>query len=116
LETARGQVAFLHASWTEWKNLFSFEIAGRFGKLEIAGLGGSYGVERLTWYKMSPEMGPPETSTWEYPEADDSWQAEWSEFLEDIRLNRQPNPGVGDAQAALRVIEQIYLQQREGRG
>ncbi len=33
LETAGGQVAFLHASWTEWKNLFSFEIAGRAGKL-----------------------------------------------------------------------------------
>jgi len=115
LETARGQVAFLHASWTEWKNLFSFEIAGRVGKLEISGLGGSYGVERLAWYKMSPEMGPPETSTWEYPEADDSWLVEWGEFLEDIRLNRQPNPGIADAQATLRVIEQIYLQARESR-
>jgi len=39
LETARRQVAFLHASWTEWKNLFNFEIAGRFGKLEVNGLG-----------------------------------------------------------------------------
>ena len=68
LETARGQVAFLHASWTEWKNLFSFEIAGRVGKLEISGLGGSYGTERLTWYKMSAEMGPPETLAWEYPD------------------------------------------------
>ena len=68
LETARGQVAFLHASWTEWKNLFSFEIAGRVGKLEINGLGGSYGTERLTWYQMSPEMGPPETLAWEYPD------------------------------------------------
>ena len=32
LETARGQVAFLHASWTEWKNLFSFEICGPRGQ------------------------------------------------------------------------------------
>ena len=79
-------MAFLHASWTEWKNLFSFEIAGRVGKLEISGLGGSYGTERLTWYKMSPEMGPPETLAWEYPMADDSWQAENAAFLEDIRL------------------------------
>ena len=68
LETARGQVAFLHASWTEWKNLFSFEIAGRTGKLEINGLGGSYGIERLTCYHMLPEMGPPETTVWEYPD------------------------------------------------
>jgi predicted dehydrogenase len=108
LETARGQVAFLHAGWTEWKNLFSFEISGRVGKLEISGLGGSYGTERLTWYKMSPEMGPPETFAWEYPMADDSWHAENAAFFEDIQLGRQPNPGVADAQAALRIIESIY--------
>ena len=49
-------------SCTEWKNLFSFEIYGRDGKLQIDGLGGSYGVERLTCYRMLPEMGPPETT------------------------------------------------------
>ena len=103
-----GQVAFLHASWTEWKNLFSFEISGRVGKLEISGLGGSYGSERLTWYKMSAEMGPPETTSWEYPMADDSWHAENAAFLEDIRLGRQPDPGITDAQAMLRVIESVY--------
>ncbi len=108
LETARGQVAFLHAGWTEWKNLFSFEIAGRVGKLEISGLGGSYGSERLTWYKMSPEMGPPETFAWEYPMADDSWHAENAAFFEDIRLGRQPDPGIADAQAMLRVVESVY--------
>jgi len=108
LETALGQIAFLHASWTEWKNLFSFEIAGRAGKLEISGLGGSYGVERLTWYRMSAEMGPPETVAWEYPMADDSWDTECAAFLEDIELRRQPQPGIADAQAALRIIESIY--------
>jgi predicted dehydrogenase len=108
LETPRGQVAFLHASWTEWKNLFSFEITGRVGKLEISGLGGSYGPERLTWYKMSPEMGPPETFAWEYPMADNSWEAENAAFLDDIRLGRTPNPGIADAQAALRIIERVY--------
>jgi predicted dehydrogenase len=112
LETARRQVAFLHASWTEWKNLFSFEIAGRVGKLEINGLGGSYGTERLTWYKMSPEMGPPETFAWEYPMADDSWQTENAAFLEDIRLHRHPDPGIADAQAALRIIEAVYQDKR----
>jgi predicted dehydrogenase len=113
LRTAGGQTAFLHASWTEWKNTFSFELYGRTGKLEIAGLGGSYGVERLTFYRMSPEMGPPETTTWEYPMADDSWEVEFREFLEDIRLGREPSPGLDDAQAALRVIEKVY--QESGR-
>jgi predicted dehydrogenase len=108
LRTAAGQMAFLHASWTEWKNMFSFEIFGRSGKLEIAGLGGSYGTERLTCYRMLPEMGPPETTTWEYPMADDSWEVEFHEFLKDIRLGREPSPGLADAQAALRVVEKLY--------
>jgi predicted dehydrogenase len=108
LTTAGGQTASLHASWTEWKNTFSFEIYGRTGKLEIGGLGGSYGTERLTFYRMSPEMGPPETTAWEYPMADDSWEAEFAEFMEDIRLGRPPAAGLADAQAALRVVEELY--------
>jgi len=115
LETARNQVAFLHASWTEWKNLFSFEIAGSIGKLEISGLGGSYGVERLTWYKMSAALGHPETQAWEYPMADDSWEVECAAFLDDIRLGRQPQPGVADAQAALRIVEQVYASSMDTR-
>jgi len=112
LETATGQTAFLHASWTEWKNLFSLEIAGRDGKLEISGLGGSYGVERLAFYHMTPQMGPPETTIWEFPMADDSWQTEFAAFLEDIRTGRQPDPGIADAQAALRVVEAVYRERR----
>jgi predicted dehydrogenase len=108
LETSGGQVAFLHTGWSEWKNLFSLEISGRTGKLEISGLGGSYGVERLTFYRMLPQMGPPETTIWEYPMADDSWNVEFATFLEDIRLRRSPQPGLADAQAALRVVEQVY--------
>jgi predicted dehydrogenase len=108
LETANGQVAFLHCSCTEWKNLFSLEIYGRNGKLHIEGLGGSYGTERLSYYKMLPQMGPPETTIWEYPMGDSSWKLEFDEFLEDIRLNRTPSPGAADAYAALRIVEQIY--------
>jgi predicted dehydrogenase len=108
LKTGQKQVAFLHASCTEWKNTFSFELYGRAGKLQIDGLGGSYGVERLTYYKMLPEMGPPETMAWEYPMADDSWDVEMAEFLEDIRLNRQPEAGLRDAIAALDIVSRIY--------
>jgi predicted dehydrogenase len=108
LHTAKRQVAFLHASWTEWKNLFSLEIFGRLGKLEIAGLGGSYGVERLVYYRMLPQMGPPDTTVWEYPISDTSWELEFAEFVQDIRLGRQPAAGLCDAQAALQVVERIY--------
>jgi predicted dehydrogenase len=113
LRTAGGQVASLHATWTEWKNLFSFEIYGRDAKLEISGLGGSYGVERLTYYRMLPEMGPPETTFWEYRRPDESWRAELLEFLEDIRLNRQPSPGIADAEAALAIVETVYREAQD---
>lgn len=108
LKTPRQQVAFLHVSWTEWKNLFSFEIFGHDAKLHIEGLGGSYGIERLTYYRMLPQMGPPDTATWEYPMGDDSWEAEFAEFLEDIQLNRAPAASLSDARAALAVVEKIY--------
>jgi predicted dehydrogenase len=108
LRTAKQQAAFLHASCSEWKNLFSMEIYGRDGKLEISGLGGSYGVERLTWYKMLPEMGPPETTAWEYPMGDNSWAVELAEFYDDIRLDREPTVGLRDAYASLKIINHIY--------
>jgi predicted dehydrogenase len=108
LKTREKQTAFLHASCSEWKNTFSFELYGREGKLQIDGLGGSYGIERLAWYKMLPQMGPPETTIWEYPMADDSWDTEMREFREDIRLHRQPAAGLRDASAALAVVDQIY--------
>jgi predicted dehydrogenase len=110
LKTPRQRVAFLHVSCTEWKNLFSLEIYGKSAKLHIEGLGGSYGVERLSYYRMLPEMGPPETTIWEYPGGDNSWQLEFSEFLEDIRLGRTPAANLKDARAALEVVEKIYSQ------
>jgi predicted dehydrogenase len=108
LRNAAGATAWLHVSCSEWKNLFSFEIYGRTGKLHIEGLGGSYGIERLYYYKMLPEMGPPETTIWEYPRGDNSWSREMQEFLDDIRLNRVPSPGLKEARAALAAVEQIY--------
>jgi predicted dehydrogenase len=108
LKTAGKQVAFLHASCTDWKNTFSWELCGRDGKLQIDGLGGSYGVERLAWYRMLPGMGPPETTIWEYPMPDNSWATEMAEFLEDIRQGREPAPGLHDAIAALAVVARIY--------
>lgn len=110
LRTRDERAAFLHVSCTEWKNLFSLEVYGKLGKLQVDGLGGSYGVERLTYYRMLPQMGPPETQAWEYPGADRSWALEFEEFLEDIRLGREPAAGLEDARAALEVVARVYAQ------
>ena len=113
LRTQAGQVAWLHATWTEWKNMFSFEIVGRAGKLAIDGLGGSYGTERLTFYKMLPQMGPPETTTWEFPSSDESWAAEFEDFASAIRTGRKPSGDIDDAVTALKIIDQVYGERKQ---
>lgn len=110
LRTAQNQVAHLHVTWTEWKNLFSFEIYGKTAKLHIEGLGGSYGPERLYHYQMLPKMGPPDTVIYEYPPGDTSWAVEFAEFVEDIRLNRTPAASLHDAHAALKIVRAVYQQ------
>ncbi|MBT6148395.1 MAG: Gfo/Idh/MocA family oxidoreductase, partial [Gemmatimonadetes bacterium] len=59
LRTADGQVASLHVSWTQWRNLFSLEVFGENGYAIAEGLGGSYGPERLTIGHRRPEGGVP---------------------------------------------------------
>jgi len=108
LRTSVGQTAWLHVSCTEWKNLFSLEIYGRNAKIAMEGLGGSYGMERLTFYKMKPEMGPPDTTVWEFPAGDDSWMAEMTAFIDDIRLGREPSPGLREGICTLETVEAIY--------
>ncbi len=108
LRTAHGQIAWLHASCTEWKNLFSFEVFGRDGKLQVDGLGGSYGVERLTYYRMLPAMGPPETTAWEFPGEDLSWNAEYAHLQACIRERTRPLGTLEDALAALRIVGEAY--------
>ena len=108
LRNAKQQVAFLHVSSSEWKNLFSLEIYGHKGKLHIEGLGGSYGIEKLSFFKMLPEMGPPDTTVWEYPRGDNSWALEFAEFIEDIRLKRTPSANLEDARAILTIVQKIY--------
>lgn len=108
LRTAAGQTAWLHVSCTEWKNMFSLELYGRDAKIAIDGLGGSYGPERCTYYKMLPEMGPPETTVWEYPPGDQSWALELADFEKDILANRTPHPGLPEGCRTLEIVEHIY--------
>src|SRR3954452_6162644 len=112
LRSQGGQLAWLHASWTEWKNSFSFEIFGRDGKLVIDGLGGSYGEERLIHYRMLPQMGPPETTIFEYPGQDQSWKAEFDDFVAAVNDNRRPCGDIADAAANFAIVDEIYRKYR----
>ncbi len=108
LRNKDSNVAFLHASCTEWKNMFSMEIYGKKGKLDINGLGGSYGKERIIHYKMSDEMGPPDAEEWSYEGKDESWAKEMNELYKDIEQNRDPNPGLKDVYEVLKIIDKVY--------
>jgi len=108
LRTAAQQMAWLHVSWTEWKNTFSFELYGKTGKLHVEGLGGSYGTERLSYYRMSPQMGPPETVIHEFPGPDQSWALEFADFARSVETGGAGCGGVEDALKALDVVDAIY--------
>jgi hypothetical protein len=59
---------------------------------------------------MRPEMGPPDTTIHEYPRGDESWAVETRAFVDDIRLNREPSPGLAEGIRTLEIVEQIYRQ------
>ena len=115
-DRADGPWTMFHASWTEWKNLFSLEIFCRSAKLQVDGLARSYGAQRLTIYAMGPALGPPEVETTDFAADDDSWRREWQEFAEAIHA-ADGRPLSGDLDSALygwRCVEEAYARHASG--
>lgn len=98
--------AMLHVSWTEWKNLFSLEIYCVTAKLQVDGLVGSYGPQRLRIYRMGPRLGPPALEEINYPDDDPSWTAEWEHFAAAV-VAQDGRPLLGDLQSARDALEQV---------
>ena len=105
MRTAAGQVASLHVSWTQWKNLFSLEVFGRDGYAVAEGLGGSYGEERLLLGRRPPEGGAPQEQLRRFPGPDRSWSREWKAFVDAVE--GRPAPGA-DGEAALRTMHHLW--------
>ncbi len=108
-----GVTASFHVSWTNWRNIFSFEIFGTQGYIYINGLGGSYGPETLELGRRRPEGGRPDIETIEYPPEDVSWTAEWNEFRTAIDERRTPLGSGRDGLMANLVIEALYRSSAE---
>jgi predicted dehydrogenase len=53
-------------------------------------------------------MGPPETTRWEYPFPDYSWEVETAEFVAAIQEGRRPIGDADEAAATMKVIERAY--------
>jgi predicted dehydrogenase len=128
LRTATGKTAWLHASWTQWKNLFSFEIYGREGSLEISGLAGHYGPQRLQIARRRPQGGPPDLQEMDFSSdkkgtpQDDVWTREWAAFISRLVESRQATSGKQgsvsacglDAWETLRIVDAAYESSRSG--
>ena len=95
----------LHVSWTQWKNLFSFEVFGTEGYVVVEGLGGSYGPCTLRCGKHFATGGAPEETCQEFDGSESSWAPEWQEFASAIAENRQP---LGSGLDALRAAEMVH--------
>ncbi|MBV9182332.1 MAG: Gfo/Idh/MocA family oxidoreductase [Acidobacteria bacterium] len=131
MRTAQEKTAMLHVSWTQWKNLFTFEIFGPQGSVSVDGLGGSYGEERLTLARRLSGGGAPEMTEIRFNQVasagngGDGWRAnqeeaaitvttncwdeEWADF---VRAIEKPNPKraatAADGYENLKIVDALY--------
>ena len=111
--TEKGQVASLHSSLTQWKNVFSLELFGQDGYIIVDGLGGGYGTEKVTLGKNA-FFEPFRDETTEFRGGDSSWYEEWKEFMTAIKERREPLGNGNDGLEALKLVNAIYKSAREG--
>jgi predicted dehydrogenase len=107
LRTKAGQVASIHVSLTQWKNLFSFEVFGSEGYTVSEGLGGSYGNEHFMFGRKD-FIKPFSEELVEFRGEDRSWLEEWHEFVTCIKENREPLGNGYDGLAAMRIVNSVY--------
>jgi len=110
MKNKNNQYAQLSVTCVEWKNIFSFELMLQKAKIQIDGLGRSYGKEKLTLYKMKPEMGLPDVEEFEFPDEDLSWKKENKIFFQRIRKQNYSPTAINDAFYVLKIIDKIYSQ------
>ncbi len=111
---ASGVVASFHTSWTQWKNLFSFELFGTLGSLVAEGLGRSYGTEQLTVARRNPLGGVPEVEQLTFDGPDDSWRLEWADFLSAIHTGSRYLGTSDDGVTAMEMIDALYRSAHAG--
>lgn len=117
LKNEHGQIAQLHASWTHWKKMFRLELYGMEGYCTVEGLGGQYGVERLTQGKRVFGRDAPRETMQEFPsepgKPDIALQHSWEEFVQSVQQGRDIGQSARNAAIVLRLIERGYAVQRK---
>lgn len=115
LAISPSETAQIHVSWTQWVNLFSLEIYGRDGYLELNGRDGHYGQQKLKWGRRRPDHSRPDEETFDFSPHNDSWAREWEDFVQAIQSGREPMGHIGDSLRTLELVEAAYTSARERR-
>jgi predicted dehydrogenase len=114
MKTGGGVVCSVHASLTQWINLFELEVYGDKGSLRVEALGASYGVEKLVFSEHDAN-GPFAYHTTEYRGGDVSWKDEWAEFTRAIDGGVDPIGDGVDGLRAMQVVTGAYEAAKTGR-
>jgi predicted dehydrogenase len=111
----RQVTVFFHVSTTNWKNIFSCEVLGEEGFLQVEGKGGSYGEEVLTYGRRKPKFGVPEIEVFRFPATDKSWEREWDNFTRAIAGKAEVIGCATDGLRANQLVEAVYRSSRSRR-
>ncbi len=112
MKDAKGKVAILHSSATQWQHCFSLEITLTEGYLELQGIlsgSKSYGEEKLIIGRRNEsDTGNAREEAVTYLE-DNSWRNEIDEFADAI-ISKKPiqSGNSSDALATMRLVYNIY--------
>ena len=117
MRDAKGRVAILHSSATQWQHRFSLEVAMADGYIELQGiLSGtkSYGEEKLIiGRRNNSATGAEKEETITYLD-DNSWRDEINEFADAIVKNSPILSGtLEDAYKAMELVYHIYRSDQE---
>jgi len=114
LRNNQNQVAMFHVSWSEWKNIFLFEIIGEEKYIKISGLGGSYGTETI---KIGNKdfLKPFGEKVIEFRGDNKPFLNEWLDFTESIHNNKEPLGNAHDAWMAMKIADCIYKSNNLGK-
>lgn len=115
LKTKKNQIVSIHASWTEWKNSFKFEVFMKQNKFIIDGIGKSYGKERLIWYQMDKSLKPPKKKIFNFSKNDTSWRKENIEMIKMIRNKKFDTNSLDECVALNKLILDAYKKNRGGK-
>lgn len=112
LRDAKGRIAMLHSSSTQWKHRFNLEIYMSDGYISVNGILSStrsYGDETVSVARKQLNEGFAQGKPREeiiYFDTDPSWEMEVAGFLDNV-LNNTPVES-GNSQQALKAMQLVY--------